>query len=81
MPPAWAFTVIVTPPALEVMVLAPWLKPLPVPFATALTVTPVVPAKVPADNAPPKVIAAPFTAAVVGVAAVTQPKHVLSNRM
>ena len=71
----------VMPPALEAMALAPCTKPTPVPLATALTVTPVVPAKVPADNAPPKVIALPFTAALAGVVAVTQPKHVLSNRM
>ena len=71
----------VTPPALEAIALAPWLKPLPVPLATALMVTPVVPAKVPADNAPPKVIALPLTAAVAAVAGVAQPGQVLSNRM
>ena len=54
---------------------------MPDPLATALTVTPVVPAKVPADNAPVTVIAAPLVAAELVVAAVPHPKQVLSNRM
>ena len=35
----------------------------------------------PADNVPVIAIAAPFVAAVLGVAGVAQPKQVLSNRM
>ena len=54
---------------------------MPVPLATAFTVTPVVPAKVPADKAPPKVIALPLTAAVAAVAGIAQPKQVLSKRI
>ena len=79
--PAWLFVVIVTPPATAVMALAPWVKPTPVPLATALIVTPVVPANVPEDKAPVIVMAAPFAAAVVGVARVAQPKQELSKRM
>ena len=51
------------------------------PLATALIVTPVVPAKVPADRAPVIVIPARFAAAVDGVATVAQPKQELSRRM
>ena len=71
----------VTPPADELMARAPWLKPIPVPLATALIVTPVEPANVPADNAPVIVTPAPFKKAVVGVAAVVHPMQVLSRRM
>ena len=71
----------VTPPVAAVIALAPWVKPMPVPFATELIVTPVVPANDPADKAPVIVIAAPLTAAVVVVARVVHPKHELSRRM
>ena len=71
----------VTPPASELIALAPWVKPIPVPLATELIVTPVVPANAPEDKAPVIVIAAPLTAAVVGVARVAHPKQELSRRM
>jgi hypothetical protein len=74
-------TVIVTPPAAELIALAPWVKPIPDPLATELIVTPVVPAKAPADRAPVIVTPAPFKKAVVAVARVAQPKQVLSKRI
>jgi hypothetical protein len=73
--------VIVTPPALEVIALAPCVKPIPDPLATALMVTPVVLAKVPAVNAPVMVIPAPFKNADVAVARVAQPRQELSKRI
>ena len=79
--PVWPLTVIVTPPAPELIAWAPCVKPMPDPLATALIVTPIVPAKAPADNAPVVVTAAPFKKAVVGVARVVQPKQVLSKRI
>ena len=69
------------PPAKELIAKAPCVKPIPDPLATALMVTPVVPAKAPADKAPVIVIPAPFKNAVVAVARVEQPGHVLSNRI
>ena len=74
-------TVIVTPPAPEVIALAPCVNPTPEPLATALMVTPVVLAQVPAVNALVMVIPAPFKNAVVAVARTEQPKQVLSNRI
>ena len=71
----------VTPPVDAVIALAPWVNPTPVPLATALIVTPVVPANDPEDKAPVIVMAAPLAAAVVGVARVAHPKHELSSRM
>ena len=71
----------VTPPAAELIALAPCVKPMPDPFATALMVTPVVPAKAPADKAPVIVTPAPFKNAVVTIARVAQPKQVLSIRI
>ena len=62
--PAWPFTVMVTPPAEATIAFAPCVKPTPDPLATALIVTPDVPANVPADKAPVIVMAAPLTAAV-----------------
>ena len=79
--PVCPLTVIVTPHETDVMALAPCVKPIPDPLATALIVTPVDPAKVPAVNAPVIVMAAPLVAAVVGVARTEQPKQVLSRRM
>ena len=79
--PVWLLAVIVTPPAAELIALAPWVKPTPVPFATALIVTPVEPAKEPADKAPVIVIAAPLAAAVEVVIAVPQPKQESSKRI
>ena len=79
--PVWPLTVINMPPALELIALAPCVKPIPEPLATALIVTPVDPAKPPADNAPVIVMAAPLVAAVVVVARVPQSTHELSNRM
>ena len=52
---------------------------MPEPLATALIVTPVEPANVPADNAPVIAIAAPLVAAVLVVVRVPQPKQVLSR--
>ena len=69
------------PPAVEVIALAPWVKPMPDPLATALMVTPVVPARAPADRAPVIVTPVPFKNAVVAVARVAQPKQELSKRM
>jgi hypothetical protein len=51
---------------------------MPDPLATALIVTPVEPAKLPAVNAPVIAIAAPFVAAVLGVVRIPQPKQELS---
>ena len=63
------------------MARAPCVKPTPDPLATALMLTPVVPAKAPEDRAPVIVTPAPFKKAVVAVARVEQPKHVLSKTM
>lgn len=63
------------------MARAPCVKPTPEPLATALMLMPVVPARAPADKAPVIVTPAPFKKAVVAVARVAQPKHVLSKRM
>ena len=71
----------VTPPAKELIALAPWVKPMPVPLATALIVTPVEPAKLPADKAPVMAIAAPFAAAVEVVVRVEQPRQESSRRI
>ena len=79
--PVWLFAVMVTPPALEVIARAPWVKPTPEPLATALIVTPVVLARVPAVNAPVMVIPAPFKKALAGVTLVAQPRQVLSSKM
>ena len=54
---------------------------MPDPLATALIVTPDVPANAPADKAPVIEMAAPLTAAVAGVARVAHPRQVLSRRM
>ena len=70
-----------TPPANELMASAPWLNPIPLPLATELIVTPVEPAKVPADKAPVIEMASPLVAAVLVVVRVAQPKQVLSKRM
>ena len=78
--PVWLFAVIVTPPAKELMARAPCVKPTPDPLATALMVTPVVPARDPADKAPVIVTPAPFKNAVVAIARVAQPRQVLSIR-
>ena len=51
------------------------------PLATALIVTPVVPANDPADRAPVILIAAPLTAAVDVLARVVQPKQESSKRI
>ena len=69
------------PPALELIAFAPCVKPTPVPLATALMVTPVVPASDPADRAPVILIAAPLAAAVEVVVAVTHPKQESSKRI
>ena len=69
------------PPAVELIALAPWVKPIPVPLATALIVTPVEPASEPADNAPVIVMAALLAAAVLVVTGVPQPRQLLSSRM
>ena len=79
--PVWLLAVMVTPPELEVIARAPCVNPTPEPLATALMVTPVVLAKVPAVNAPVMVIPAPFRKALAGVTVLEQPKHVLSNRI
>ena len=70
-----------TPPANELIASAPWLNAIPLPLATELIVTPVEPAKVPADKAPVIEIASPLVAAVLVVLRVAQPKQVLSKRM
>ena len=67
------------PPALDVIVWAPCVNPTPLPLATALIVTPVVPANVPAVSAPEIVIALPFVAAFETVVADPQPRHALSK--
>ena len=70
-----------TPPANELIASAPWLNAIPLPLATELIVTPVEPAKVPADKAPVIEIASLLVAAVLVVVRVAQPKQVLSKRI